>query len=633
MRGVWLKRQVFVLVGIGLVFFLGTLFKGGYEHTAGTKELDSPAMIRSFSDLQESISNLHNVIRALGQKHDSMQKMLEEDRERHKKAAEVQQQPPVQQQPEQKEQPAPKIQEQKEAPKAKKSNKLYPNSALFKEWGENLSEDDQREAQALFEKYGYNVFLSDRLPLDRVLPDTRDPRCAKKSYPKDLPSLAVVLIYLNEALSVIKRALRSIIDRTPKDILKEIIMVDDNSSNENLKGDLDAYVKTLEEQNPTLRIIRVRHNEQRGLAYARASGWRAATADVVAILDAHIEVHEMWAEPILTQIKGDRTVVASPVFDRVNFDDLKIIQYLPAAHAFDWALWCMYEGFAPEYYKLNDSSLPGKSPSVMGILVADRKFLGEIGVLDEGMKVYGGENVELGIRVWTCGGSIEVVPCSKIAHIERYHKPYLPDLSPAMKRNALRVAEIWMDEYKHNINLAWNLPFKNHGIDIGDITERKKLRERLNCKPFKWYLDNVYPKLDPWDNLLAYGGMKNLDADMCIDQGPVPGHTPIAYTCYYYGPQFSYYRQTGELYIGGIKSHKYNDNRCLTDTGTKETKPGLYNCKEAMQKGMGIYWDFTQGKELRNRQTKRCLEIKQGTLLIQECSGQRWQIQNIIKPF
>jgi hypothetical protein len=35
----------------------------------------------------------------------------------------------------------------------------------------------------------------------------------------------------------------------------------------------------------------------------------------------------------------------------------------------------------------------------MGILVADRTYLGEIGVLDGGMKVYGGENVELGIRV------------------------------------------------------------------------------------------------------------------------------------------------------------------------------------------------------------------------------------------
>lgn len=35
----------------------------------------------------------------------------------------------------------------------------------------------------------------------------------------------------------------------------------------------------------------------------------------------------------------------------------------------------------------------------MGILVADRAFLGEIGSLDAGMDVYGGENVELGIRV------------------------------------------------------------------------------------------------------------------------------------------------------------------------------------------------------------------------------------------
>jgi len=35
----------------------------------------------------------------------------------------------------------------------------------------------------------------------------------------------------------------------------------------------------------------------------------------------------------------------------------------------------------------------------MGILAADRKFLGEIGVLDSGMHIYGGENVELGLRV------------------------------------------------------------------------------------------------------------------------------------------------------------------------------------------------------------------------------------------
>lgn len=63
-------------------------------------------------------------------------------------------------------------------------------------------------------------------------------------------------------------------------------------------------------------------------------------------------------------------------------------------------------------------------------------------------------------QVWLCGGSIEVIPCSKIAHIERAVKPYLPDLSVMVKRNALRVAEVWLDEYKYNVNVAWNLPIK-----------------------------------------------------------------------------------------------------------------------------------------------------------------------------
>ncbi|GAA6073740.1 polypeptide N-acetylgalactosaminyltransferase 18, partial [Tachysurus ichikawai] len=109
------------------------------------------------------------------------------------------------------------------------------------------------------------------------------------------------------------------------------------------------------------------------------------------------------------------------------------------------------------------------------------------------------------IYVWQCGGSVEVLPCARIAHIERAHKPYTEDLTAHMRRNALRVAEVWMDEFKSHVYMAWNVPQEDSGIDIGDISERKALRKRMQCKTFRWYLVNIYPEMRMYTDTIAYG--------------------------------------------------------------------------------------------------------------------------------
>ena len=61
-------------------------------------------------------------------------------------------------------------------------------------------------------------------------------------------------------------------------------------------------------------------------------------------------------------------------------------------------------------------------------------------------------------QVWQCGGSMEVLPCSRVAHIERTRKPYNNDIDYYAKRNALRAAEVWMDGFKSHVYMAWNIP-------------------------------------------------------------------------------------------------------------------------------------------------------------------------------
>ncbi|CAG5958527.1 unnamed protein product [Menidia menidia] len=456
-----------------------------------------------------------------------------------------------------------------------------PASSLFNHWGRDLGPESRRAALKKFRYYGYNGYLSDRISLTRPIPDLRPDGCRNISYSSDLPQLSVIFIFVNEALSVLLRSVHTLVQRTPAHLLKEVILVDDHSSSQELKEHLQTFVDETNGQHGPGFLKVVRHEKQEGLIRSRVSGWRAASAPVVAL-----------AEPILQRIKEDRTRVVSPSFDNIKYDTFEIEEYPLSAQGFDWELWCRYLNPPKSWWTQRNHTAPIRSPALIGCFVVDRKYFEEIGLLDEGMEIYGGENVELGIRVWQCGGSVEVLPCSRIAHIERAHKPYTENLTAHVRRNALRVAE-------------------HSGIDIGDISERKALRSRLKCRPFSWFLSNIYPELRSYGNTVAYGVLKNsLRDDLCLDQGPDTDNVPIMYLCHGMTPQQNvYYTSSQQLHLGVLSpTIDDDDNKCLVDGGS-----------------------------IQNNESQRCLELVESgqseftfQLVIQDCTGQKWTITNIL---
>ena len=73
--------------------------------------------------------------------------------------------------------------------------------------------------------YGINVTFSDLTSLDRPLPDTRPPICATLKYDlESLPKVSVIIPFFNEAPTMLLRNLHSILNRSPKELLEEIIL-------------------------------------------------------------------------------------------------------------------------------------------------------------------------------------------------------------------------------------------------------------------------------------------------------------------------------------------------------------------------------------------------------------------------
>ncbi|XP_077363018.1 polypeptide N-acetylgalactosaminyltransferase 12 [Festucalex cinctus] len=408
-----------------------------------------------------------------------------------------------------------------------------------------LSDDEKLKQEESISKHQINIYVSDKISLHRRLPERWNPLCRDVHYDYgSLPSTSVVIAFYNEAWSTLLRTVHSVLETSPDILLKELILVDDFSERDHLKEPLEKYLSALRK----VRLIRATKRE--GLVRARLLGASLSTGDVLTFLDCHCECHQGWLEPLLRRIKEEPTAVVCPVIDSIDWNTFKYLGNSgePQIGGFNWGMVFTWHVVPEHERKRRRSPIDViRSPTMAGGLFAvNKSYFTHLGTYDTGMEVWGGENLEFSFRIWQCGGSLEVHPCSHVGHVFPKAAPY--SRKKALS-NSVRAVEVWLDQHKE---VYYHRNRHARGENFGDVSERRQLREMLGCKSFRWYLDNIYPELYvPEDRPGFFGMLKSVGKkDFCLDYNPrSENKRVILYNCHGMGQnQFFEYSSDGAIH-------------------------------------------------------------------------------------
>ncbi|CAK8992365.1 unnamed protein product [Durusdinium trenchii] len=311
------------------------------------------------------------------------------------------------------------------------------------------------------------------------------PAPPKIEAPVEMATFSVVLPCAFEG-EFAEKTVWAVWENTDKNILKEIIVVDDGSRPP-LRKIMSEQLLSQGPGVPKMKIVR--HERTLGLISAKKSGGDAATGDVIVFFDCHVSPRKGWEMAFLKQMKRkqDHRTIVVPTITSLNPDTWKEI---PGGGGGKVCFILWNNDFTWLYN-------PGRDAPLMsgGLLALSRRWWEETGGYDTKMVAWGGENIDQSLRSWLCGGRIEVADGAFVAHMWRDPKNpktvlRYPIPTKDVMRNKARAATAWFGEFTEKVMTFPEYEmFTKNGETIGDMSEFGQLKQKLGCAPFASYLD------------------------------------------------------------------------------------------------------------------------------------------------
>jgi len=358
----------------------------------------------------------------------------------------------------------------------------------------------------------------------------------------------------------------------------------------------------------------------------RLHGVKYATAPTITFLDSHCECNDGWLEPLLARVAENRQAAVTPAIDVISSDTFEYMSRDDGMMygAFSWNLQFKWEDLPEkemERINFNPAAVFRTATMAGGLFTIDKEFFLKVGGYDEKMQVWGTENVELSIRLWSCGGSVETAQCSRVGHVFRDTSPHsFPGgTQTVLFGNEARLADVWLDEFSE----FYYAITPDAQFYRTDVTERLRLRKQLKCKSFRWYLENIYPQSlllqESWSSVVSLESIAM--PGVCIDSVEQTNYAPLhAGSCHYMG---------GHQVFMVTKNHEIRTDELCLDAANVGDPVTLWPCHQLQGHQKWVYNNKT--KTFQHFEGKNCLAIDDSRVYLDECNGsvaQQWILEN-----